>query len=140
MPLPQSFLLCACEKDGVTWRPEGPERMPVHAHACDYTLSGQGWGEVRRTDHILSQERVGEGRVVALHPTPPPQTHTKGWLPTSPCSQVLACWASLKGLLPTEEFPCCQGVVGRKGASGVEEEFNFLFPLTSTPHSSPKPP
>lgn len=59
MPLPQSFLLCACEKDGVTWRPEGPERMPVHAHACDYTFSGQGWGEVRRTDHILSQERVG---------------------------------------------------------------------------------
>lgn len=51
--------MCICEKDKDTGRPEGAERVPVHAHACAHTFPGRGWGELRRTDHMLSQEQGG---------------------------------------------------------------------------------
>lgn len=56
---PWQSLLCACEKDEDPGRPKGPERMPVRAHTREYTFPGQGWGELRRTDHILSREQGG---------------------------------------------------------------------------------
>lgn len=111
-------------------------RVPVHVHTCAYMFPGQGWDELRRTDHILSQEQRGVllwSRLGLAAGWPgsskPPQTEwallIRGWgkggllaphthtqradYPQASAAQLGLAGLVLKGSCPLGNFPVVKG-------------------------------